>query len=274
MEMDGCRVYITEKAEDAKRAIIMFSDVWGFGSGHHRVRADFFAKALGAVVYLPALQPQTGKYFTNQKGPDNDGLPYHFPFNAESIPDLMKWCALNPWSEIKKKIDVLMNHIKGKNYSRLDSIGFCWGVWAAFHASADNPGMFSSCVGFHPSVQVEAIFADKETIAEGLNPWSKTKFEIDGHPVAKLAKRVDHPVYLMPAGNDNKKLYGPTGLVTQVFMSKIRLRHACKIKYFEDMMHGYVSRGDRTDPKTNRDVTDAIKRAVAYLSTPPMISYL
>lgn len=264
VEMDGVRVYITDKADEAKRAIIMFSDVWGFGSGRHRNLCDYFAETLGAAVFLPGLQPQTPKYFDGQTGPDNDGLPLDFPFNAETIPDLMKWAALNPWKDVKAKMDVLMAHINTKNYDRIDTMGFCWGVWAAFHAAETYPGMFSSHVGFHPSVQVESIFATDVT---GKNPWNDKAIEIEVNPVTTLTNRVDHPVFLMPAGNDNKKLYGEKeGQVAQVFLRKTRLKGNCKFEYFEDMGHGWVSRGDRKDPKTDKDVKDALSRAVAYLS--------
>lgn len=268
VEMSGVRVYITDKADEAKRAIIMFSDVWGFGSGRHRALCDYFAEHLGAAVYLPALQPQTPKYFKDKKGnpqqgPDNDGLPLNFPFNGDTIPDLMKWAALNPWSDVKAKVDVVMKEICSKNFARIDTMGFCWGVWAAFHASADYTGMFSSHVGFHPSVQVEAIF---ESNVDGSNPWNGKLIEIDVNPVTALANTVDHPVYLMPAGNDNKKLYHESeGQVAQVLTSKTRLKGACKFDYFEDMGHGWVSRGDRKDKKTDADINDALKRAVNYL---------
>lgn len=271
--MDGVRMYITAKADEKRRAIIMFSDVWGFGSGHHRVVADYFAEKLSAAVFLPALQPQTPEYFKDQTGPDNDGLPLGFPFTAETIPKLMNWAKLNPWSKIKPKIDVVMAHIKKNNYARIDTIGFCWGVWAAFNAAADYTGMFSSCVGFHPSVQVEAIFYEKSLV--GKNPWNNKAVDIDVHPVEALSNRVDHPVYLMCAGQtDNKKLYDETkGMVAEVFMNKTRLMGATKFEYFEEMVHGWVSRGDVSDPKTARQRQDALRRAAAYLSLQSANSY-
>lgn len=75
-------------------------------------------------------------------------------------------------------------------------IGFCWGAWVNFHASATDK--ITCAVSAHPSVQIEQAFGGNEV---------------------DLAKKVKCPQVLMPAGGDpdNLKPGSSVGLIIFIF---------------------------------------------------------
>lgn len=117
-------------------------------------------------------------------------------------------------------------------------IGFCWGVFPIFKASAS--GKVHVAVDFHPSLQVT----------------SQTPEE--------LAEAVKCPHLIVPGGND-PDFIKEGGSVEKVLKSK-PFGDKVVVKTFKDMKHGWVNRGDLSDPTTARDVKAAMELAVDYFN--------
>lgn len=71
-----------------------------------------------------------------------------------------------------------------------------------------------------------------------------------------LAKHIRCPAYLFPAGNDPSNVK-PHGEVIKILQDKFG-SDKCGSHEFPDMVHGWTTRGDTSDPKVKRDVKKAM----------------
>jgi len=216
---------------DSTRALIVASDVWGWNGGRTRALADHLAAALNAYVLVPRLldaPPLEG-------GTDGDGLPPGFSIEAR-MKDFADFVRGHPWTSLSKKLDAILAHVDGKP---VGMVGFCWGGWFLCQASAHSTALTCGVIA-HPSVGLE------EMIFKGSN--------------VEVARRVQCPLLLMPAGND-PPIYLPGGN----FFETLKAAHpATKAVPFPAMAHGWVPRGDLSDAYVRRDVDAAVQLMVKY----------
>jgi dienelactone hydrolase len=120
------------------------------------------------------------------------------------------------------------------------AIGFCWGVWAGFKFSVKFSG-FRAFVGFHPSLGLCDFFSESQT---------------------DLIEKITCPAFLCPAQNDppNVKEGGALIEILQRRFGKERVG----TKEFPDQSHGWVVRGDMSQPNVRRDVQLALELAIHY----------
>jgi hypothetical protein len=71
------------------------------------------------------------------------------------------------------------------------------------------------------------------------------------------------PFFLMPAGND-KEEYKAGGSVVKVMQEKFP---SSRTHEFPEMTHGWVLRGDSSDPQVDRDAKHALSLAAGFLQS-------
>lgn len=191
--------------------------------------ADYFA-ATGMVVVVPKIlcPPLHG-------GVDGDGVGPSAP--REEYPPWMRSFA---WQDLRNKIASYIAFLRSMGVTKICMVGFCWGSWVVFKATADFPDI-SAVAAVHPSLQVEEAF---------------------GGSVEALAKRVHVPTLVLPAGND-PDIYRAGGVVVDALRSN-NAKSAWSDD-FKDMVHGWVPRGDIADPNVSAKVRQAMERVADFL---------
>ena len=159
----------------------------------------------------------------------------HRGTTAAGQPDFNAWMKGYSWeSHIQNDFTKLFAFLEEKGASSIGAIGFCWGVWALCKASAN--GFPLNCgVGPHPSTRLEGAF---------------------GHSEAKMLAGVGMPLLLMQAGDDPANIKAGGDMFA-------RLSAGSAVE-FPEMKHGWVSRGDVSDPAVARDVEAALNNAMAH----------
>lgn len=224
---DGVKAYVVKPTEPTGYGLISFQDIFQYDSARCKGVADQFAAAGFAVVHVDFVGAQ--QVYTDDQ-------------------NLYAWVKERSYADfIKPKlVSTVIPYLKEKlGADKIVATGFCWGSYIAFQACAD-PDVKDSIVAtalFHPTLQLNAAF-DKD-------PESKD-----------IAKHVTCPTLFVPAGND-PDFVGPEGSVMKI------LQAACpesKSVVMKEMKHGFVIRGDVSDPAVKRDVKQAIEIAVAFLT--------
>lgn len=162
----------------------------------------------------------------------------------ETNPDVAKWLRKYPIQSVMKDIKLCQQYIKSKfiNFNELDlnysSIGFCWGGWAIAKSKSEEMD-WKCAVSPHPSTKIENfVFGDDEE---------------------SMLEKVDMPFLLLPAGNDRDNL--KTG--SQV-VEHLKVYGGDSI-LFENMVHGWVTRGDLSQDDVREDANKALKFALDFI---------
>jgi len=151
-----------------------------------------------------------------------------------------EWLKLFPPQVILADFQAVVGYFQGKGISRLGAIGFCWGGFAVFLAS--STGRLLAGVNCHPSLAIGARL-----------------FNI---PETQQAEAVQCPQALLPAGNDPASVK-PGGDVNKVLDTK-PFGNQCVYHVFPDMSHGFVLRGDMSQPAVERDVKIAMDMSIDF----------
>lgn len=126
---------------------------------------------------------------------------------------------------------------RDKGATRFGCIGTCWGTYMVIRESSYD--CMKVGVSMHPShTALSGLLGEKEK---------------------DLLCCVKCPQLFMPAGNDAAETK-PEGLGQQVLGNKLTIIE------FNDMMHGWTTKGDMSDAKVNRDVHKALKDAVEFIT--------
>lgn len=118
----------------------------------------------------------------------------------------------------------------------IGAIGFCWGAYPVVKLACD--GAIKAGVSCHPSLKIGKMFFDEEE--------------------ADQVKPSQAPLLFMPAGNDDA-LYTDGTLKADSGVEVAAVP-------FPEMKHGWVPRGDASDPAVARDVERALKAATDFFS--------
>jgi len=127
--------------------------------------------------------------------------------------------------------------------TKIAAVGFCWGSYLALSASADIP--LVATVQFHPSLKLHGFFDESD-------PECNTVAE----------KAASTPHLLVAAGND-PEFVGPDGSVMKILQAKNPKSRGVVLKA---MSHGFVNRGDVSDPAVKEGVKSALEMAAAFLN--------
>jgi dienelactone hydrolase len=156
--------------------------------------------------------------------------------DVEGKADMFGWIAESSWEAVVKgDVEAVMSvfAMNGIAPEDVGALGFCFGAWVWAKAASEGVN-FGACVSAHPSVKLEE-YAFKES-------------------QEAMMKKVKCPYLFQCAGNDDDKCK-PGGVnVVNKGVSVV----------FEDMSHGWCSRGDISDEKVKRDVDLAMKGAIDF----------
>jgi len=234
---NGYEFYSSGSVE-ATKAILLVPDVFGWNGGRIRNIADWFAEA-GYYVVVPKLMVPP-----LDDGTDGDGLFPNFDFtiteHVSRFPGYMKLVNYN--DVLKPRIAAAAEHINSLGINTIHLMGVCWGGWVCFLALADAEiNNKFDCVAIpHPSVSLEQM--------------------ICGKPVADLVDRVTKPVLFMPSKGDPDE-YRENGAWYQTLKAKFPTSATVD---FAEHNHGFVTRGDVSNPATKEAVEKALSTALSF----------
>jgi len=158
-----------------------------------------------------------------------DAWPADKPFDT-----LMDWVKNFPYiGLIKNDVTKVLDHLQKQGSDEsIGCLGFCAGAYSVFHlCQNEKVKCGASC---HPSVQIAGLFGESP---EG------------------LAEEVKSPQLLYSAGGD-LDTYKSDGEVVKILQKKFGDKII--VREFPEMAHGWVSRGDISDPK----IADQVKQAL------------
>lgn len=245
--VDGVDVYVSSPLTNAKSAVIVATDVFGWRAGHHRRFADQLGARLGNgyTVVVPDLFHGSPLIQPMMNHPTLGfllGLPgMIYRLKTRDIP-----------KGIDRDFGVLMPWLRAAGVERVSVVGFCFGAWVAGRMLASMGGSATTpiaCgVGMHPSLQME-------------------KMLIKGSSDVQLAKDIGAtPFLLMPAGGDPASVK-PGGDVCKVLSEARGVPEVDVSVPFEDMKHGWVARGDDAqDAAIARDQAKALELAAEFIA--------
>ncbi|CAJ1946366.1 unnamed protein product [Cylindrotheca closterium] len=158
-------------------------------------------------------------------------------------PDMLAWFQSVPYDPVvAKDTEVCREYLINKlNCDSIGAIGFCWGAWAIGKVfQQDGASIYNAAVAFHPSFKVERLAFGGDDI--------------------KLMQGISSPLLLMPGSNDAEYTM-PGSSEFQVL-----LKNGSKSIEFPEVLHGWMTRGDRTDTKIDRAITEALRQALDFLT--------
>ena len=220
-----CYISRPAKGKENGAGVIVLYDVHGFSGGRIKGVCDSFAEA-GYLTIMPDVYGGTN--ITDQGG-----------FGSETGDAFLT--SIN-WAKIHPELNACARYMDANGAEVVGAAGFCWGAWPVFKYAAT--GEIAAGVCCHPSLRVGNLF--------------------HGETEDGLASQVLCPQLLMPASNDPAEHYGEDGSVVAAVRAAHDAGLACETHTFADMQHGWVPRGDASDPNVARDVEAALARACAF----------
>lgn len=149
---------------------------------------------------------------------------------------LTEWST---WEKLEQDIATLFAYVESLGIQTIGTLGFCWGVWISFKASAAGYPIKAGA-GAHPSIRLE---------------------EFHGRTSEQLAELVNCPMMLASGRNDPPNVQ-EGGTVEQILKSKFI---CSEVKSFTEVDHGWVSRGNLEDPIIARNVSEALESISSFL---------
>lgn len=158
------------------------------------------------------------------------------PWEGEDWSKLGEFFKEFAWERLNGDLNThIYPYLEQRGVKSIGAVGCCWGDYIVFQASAS--GKINAGVGFHPTLTKFAESADS------------------------LAERTKCPHFLMPAGNDPEELK-EGGSVEKILKGKFGDK--VRVKTFPDASHGWVPRGDLSNPNNARDYKEAMQLAIDY----------
>jgi len=158
-------------------------------------------------------------------------------------PAAMAWLkGISDFDSLAPRITPSLSLLRSAGATKVGALGFCWGAYPAFKLSA--AGLVQACVSCHPALKIGSMF------------FGESESE------TALASAVQCPQCLMPSGNDSVLLRDGT-LSTLIEAAGFE----CEVLSFPGMEHGWVTRGDLSQPEVQRDCEAALQKAGAFFST-------
>lgn len=149
---------------------------------------------------------------------------------------LKKWST---WQDLEGDVRTIFSYIETLGISTIGCLGFCWGIWVGFKASAAGFPLKAGA-GAHPSIRLE---------------------EYHGSTPKKLSELVNCPMMIASARNDPPNVQ-EGGTVEQILKARFPQSF---IKSFPDVDHGWVSRGNLEDPVISQSVSEALSAITTFL---------
>ena len=236
--------------DEEKKALVVFTDVYGLQNRLFAI-CDKLASDLDmTVVAIDTFRGETKAHHT-------DDFVEWIKCHPFMVDDGDNDAAAKTIFPVKKDIESCFTFLletHGINSSNIGAIGFCWGVWALVKSCEMN--LFQCGVGFHPSIKLES-----------------TIFGGNQEAVVTVAAK-NTPLLLCVAGNDLDNLKpSKGGALAQIIWSSgsqhPRAGHNDwawpRCVEFEDMIHGWVSRGDTSIDNVKEEAESALVMAIDFI---------
>ncbi len=153
--------------------------------------------------------------------------------------------SLSKPEDVMRDLDTLiLPHIqRDSGIEKIGFAGFCFGGYVGYLLS-QQPGVLLCCAGIHSSIRI---------------------FYMHGSNESEATTKVTCPQMILQAGNDNPA-GKPNSEVHEILLTK-PFGGQCVLKEFEEMLHGWVLRGDLSNPAVERDVYLAMDMTMDFLTT-------
>lgn len=134
--------------------------------------------------------------------------------------------------------------MKSEGVKKISILGFCWGGWVAAHVLAsEEADNYACCAVAHPSLILEA--------------------GAFGNDVLALVAAVRKPTLWLPARGDNEE-YDVGG----AWFEKLKENHPTSLTIpFREVDHGFVPRGDISDPFVKQEVDRALAAILSFFQS-------
>mmetsp|Transcript_18423 Transcript_18423/g.29974 ORF Transcript_18423/g.29974 Transcript_18423/m.29974 type:complete len:277 (-) Transcript_18423:2236-3066(-) len=227
-------LYVTKPEESTERAVMVLHDIFGTDSGRTKQICDDLASQ-GYVVVMPNL-------VQNEPWEEEpaSGLGKLFQLFRS-----IRWINGNKWSIIGPLLmDTCLDYLKGElGCKSVGLICFCWGCYPMVHMLSENRDELKCGIGFHPSLQVFLGCMESRS---------------------KYCKQIQVPIMSLSAKPDPSDIK-PNGLWENDMKESNQRYGDCVFREFTDMLHGWVNRGDLSDPMIKRDFEESMSLAKDFL---------
>uniref|UniRef100_A0A7S0G3D5 Dienelactone hydrolase domain-containing protein n=1 Tax=Rhodosorus marinus TaxID=101924 RepID=A0A7S0G3D5_9RHOD len=230
---NGADAYVVAPSDGSTtgKGLVICQDIYHYLGGRCRGIADQMADA-GYFVVMPSLAG--GDTIENHTMPDKLGW----------------WCKTYGFQSAFRShlLEGVIPLMREKGVEKAGMMGFCWGAYLVFEASGDSEltSIFKAAISCHPSYQLHPLV-------------------FNGHSEAlDLAEKVLIPQLLCSAGND-KDYVREGGSIITVLKAKPEIANNCKVVNFDDMLHGWVNRGDASKPEVEAGVKEAVQLSLNFL---------
>lgn len=155
-------------------------------------------------------------------------------------PEAVAWLkGLTVWETQKELLEPAFAALEKKGVKKIAAVGFCWGAYGVCKLASE--GKIGAGASFHPSLKIGNMFFGES--------------EEDQVKVTKA------PLAFYPAGND-PDMYKDGTLANLVNAAGFD----CETVEFPNQQHGFVARGDTSDPELANDVKKALELCTAFLT--------
>ncbi|KNC98326.1 uncharacterized protein SPPG_06719 [Spizellomyces punctatus DAOM BR117] len=243
-KLHGLDVYVARPVpenEKPKKAVVIYSDVFGWELVNLRLIADSFAKA-GYTAYLPDFFTGTA---ISVEGRD-DLLDYQQPKTfgeqikrglaiLKVIPSGIPFMARNGDSKIVPLGNAFLGGLKNDGYD-IGVVGYCWG--GRYTILQSHGDLIKCFVAAHPS---------------------RVSVPADIHSITK-------PGLFLCAEYDNVFSAADRKTSEEILEEKVKTGNGPAYKFvcYEGMAHGFAVRGNDKDEKVQKARKDAFEQCVAW----------
>jgi len=231
--------------ESSKRVVLLYTDVFGIDTGHHKAIADRLAEKLGTKTSVLIPDFFRGKPIVKH----TSWLPLAINVAFLYFPQILWNCKFRVTDKSLEKdiTKVVLPWLRKKTNGTIDQtgfscVGFCFGGWLVGMTLA-LPDVPAKCgIGIHPAFKVE---------------------KLNGRSEIDLAVKIgSKPILLLPAGNDDLK---PGNAVVDTLAEARGVSPEEVSIPFPTMIHGWVTRGDSEDPEINECQNKALQLTVDFI---------
>uniref|UniRef100_K3WXS1 Dienelactone hydrolase domain-containing protein n=1 Tax=Globisporangium ultimum (strain ATCC 200006 / CBS 805.95 / DAOM BR144) TaxID=431595 RepID=K3WXS1_GLOUD len=226
VQFHNTSMFVAQPNVTVKVGLLGFPDIFGLDSGRTKSDAEALAKLGYAIAVVDMAD---GDYLT-----------------PETMADLPNWRNKFTFDEVlAARVQDGIEYLRSEfDVESIATYGYCWGAWVNARQSALPDPIIKGAVSFHPSWATENVFNG------------------DG-AVEKMVERISVPQVLMAAGND-PAFVRENGTVIQILAGKPETSEYSKAIDFPDMAHGWVHRGNLSDPAVEAAVDKAWHEAIEF----------